>query len=78
LPEVTKFALYIQKHINLTKEALEDDLVGCEFIVGQLLIISKFLDYGDEVGRRKMFTLLRKYFILFFLFNTFYLLKNKV
>jgi hypothetical protein len=36
------------------------------FIVGQLLLISKFLDYGDELGRRQMLTLLRKYFDMFF------------
>lgn len=67
MPEVTKFAFYIQKYANLTKQtALEVDLVECEFIFGQLLIISKFLDYGDEVGRRRMFALLRKYFTSFF------------
>ncbi|GBC05482.1 hypothetical protein RclHR1_06250004 [Rhizophagus clarus] len=61
LPDVTTFALYIQKYINLMKKTtLKVDLVECEFIFGQLLIISKFLDYGDEVGRRSMFTLLRE------------------
>ncbi|CAB5130028.1 unnamed protein product [Rhizophagus irregularis] len=64
LPEVSKFALYIQKHINLMQEAFEEDIVSCEFIVGQLLIISKFLDYGDEIGRRKMFNLLREVLML--------------
>jgi condensin complex subunit 3 len=46
-------------------QALEDEQVNYEFIVGQLLLISKFLDYGDEVGRRQMFALLSKYFTMF-------------
>lgn len=46
-------------------QALEDEQVNYEFIIGQLLLISKFLDYGDEVGRRQMFALLSKYFTMF-------------
>ncbi|CAG8638769.1 14909_t:CDS:10, partial [Funneliformis caledonium] len=60
LPEVTKFALYIQKYTNLMNQALDDEQVNYEFLVGQLLLISKLLNYGDEVGRRQMFTLLRE------------------
>ncbi|MCP5693848.1 hypothetical protein NL287_26610, partial [Klebsiella pneumoniae] len=37
----------------------EEDTVEHEFIVEQLLHIAMTLDYSDEVGRRKMFTLMR-------------------
>ncbi|CAI2182005.1 16196_t:CDS:10 [Funneliformis geosporum] len=64
LPEVSKFALYVQNFINLMNQASDDEQVNYEFIVGQLLLISKFLNYGDEVGRRQMFTLLREILML--------------
>ena len=38
----------------------EEDTVEQEFIVEQLLHIALTLDYSDEVGRRKMFALLRQ------------------
>lgn len=38
----------------------EEDTVEQEFIVEQLLHIALTLDYSDEVGRRKMFSLLRQ------------------
>lgn len=43
-----------------TSEANDDDTVENEFIVEQLLHIAITLDYSDEVGRRKMFSLLRE------------------
>ena len=71
LPEVTKLAFFLQKYINSLVECLrrnhgrhesdeEEDTVEQEFIVEQLLHIAKTLDYSDEVGRRKMFALLRE------------------
>jgi hypothetical protein len=33
---------------------------GYEFIVRQLLELARFLDYGDEVGRKAMSELTRK------------------
>ena len=72
LPEVTKFAFYMERYINVLIEAIrrvsqqegeeeeEEDTVEQEFIVEQLLHIALTLDYSDEVGRRKMFTLLRQ------------------
>jgi hypothetical protein len=59
------FASYIRKHYDLMNQA-PNGQVNHYFIVGQLLLISKFLDYGDELGRRQMLTLLRKYFDMFF------------
>ncbi|KAI9886999.1 MAG: hypothetical protein M1823_001215 [Watsoniomyces obsoletus] len=38
----------------------EHDTVELEFIVEQLLHIAQLLDYSDEVGRRKMFALMRE------------------
>lgn len=41
----------------------EDDLVkdfdSVSFVTKQLLEIALMADYGDEIGRRKMFTLIR-------------------
>ena len=73
MPEVTKLAFYLQRYITVLVEALkrvanqeitedeaEEDTVEQEFIVEQLLHIARTLDYSDEVGRRKMFSLLRQ------------------
>lgn len=73
MPEVTKLAFYLQRYITVLVEALkrvalqeptedeeEEDTVEQEFIVEQMLHIAKTLDYSDEVGRRKMFALLRQ------------------
>lgn len=76
MPEVTKLAFYLQRYTAVLVEALkriatqeeitedvaeEEDTVEQEFIVEQLLHIARTLDYSDEVGRRKMFTLLRQH-----------------
>ena len=71
MPEVTKLAFILQNYTNDLVECLrrnrdtyegdeEEDTVEQEFIVEQLLHIAKTLDYSDEVGRRKMFALLRE------------------
>ncbi|ROW12594.1 hypothetical protein VMCG_00132 [Cytospora schulzeri] len=74
LPEVTKLAFYLERYVKVLTEALkriearvdieddedEEDTVEQEFIVEQLLHIALTLDYSDEVGRRKMFSLLRQ------------------
>lgn len=71
MPEVTKLAFFLQIYTNNLVECLrrnhtryegdeEEDTVEQEFIVEQLLHIAKTLDYSDEVGRRKMFALLRE------------------
>ena len=74
LPEVTKLAYHLQIQLNKliglitedqdTPKVTEEDEVGTditeqEFIVVQLLMIAASMDYGDEIGRRKMFLLLR-------------------
>jgi condensin complex subunit 3 len=69
MPEVTKLGFFLQKYINQliskmrvsAEEGEEDeDTVELEFIVEQLLHVAKTLDYSDEVGRRKIFSLLRE------------------
>lgn len=72
MPEVTRLAFYLQNYITILVEALkraavedpmeeeEEDTVEQEFVVEQLLHIARTLDYSDEVGRRKMFSLLRQ------------------
>ena len=70
MPEVTRLGFYIQRYTNSLVERLreaqatgqdsnEGDSVELEFIVEQLLHMALTLDYSDEAGRRKMFTLLR-------------------
>lgn len=68
MPEVTRLGFYLQKHTNNLLEMIrsaaefgggEEETVEGEFIVEQLLHIAHTLDYTDEVGRRKMFSLLR-------------------
>ncbi|RMZ79828.1 hypothetical protein DV737_g3255, partial [Chaetothyriales sp. CBS 132003] len=63
IPEVTRIGFYMQKHLNTLLDSLrakEEDNAEQEFIVEQLLHIAHQLDYTDEIGRRKMFTLLRE------------------
>lgn len=70
MPEVTKLAFFLQRYTNDLVDILrsndtriegdEEDTVEQEFVVEQLLQIAKTLDYSDEVGRRKMFALLRE------------------
>lgn len=67
MPEVTKLAFFLQRYTNNLVDSLrqnegegEEDTVEQEFIVEQLLHIAGTLDYSDEVGRRKMFSLLRE------------------
>lgn len=70
MPEVTMLACYLHRYANELVDILrtnnaredgdEEDTVEREFIVEQLMHISKTLDYSDEVGRRKMFSLLRE------------------
>ncbi|KAG0004974.1 hypothetical protein BGZ80_010262 [Entomortierella chlamydospora] len=64
VPEVTRHAFYIQKYSNIMQEADEDSRPEAEFIVTQLLMIARLLDYADENGRRKMFNLLREMLML--------------
>ncbi|KIX94582.1 uncharacterized protein Z520_09628 [Fonsecaea multimorphosa CBS 102226] len=70
MPEVTRLGFHLQKHINelVTRvqnasESDSDEKIALqaeqEFIVEQLLYIAQSLDYTDEIGRRKMFSLLR-------------------
>ena len=70
MPEVTRLAFFLQRYTNelvdvlrsndIKNEGEGEDTVEQEFVVEQLLQIAKTLDYSDEVGRRKMFALLRE------------------
>ena len=71
MPEVTRFAFILQKQIGRLVELvqacaaeekmeLEEDMVQHEFAVEQLLHIALRLDYTDEIGRRKMFSVMRE------------------
>ncbi|KAH8702023.1 putative nuclear condensin complex subunit 3 [Talaromyces proteolyticus] len=70
MPEVTALAYFLQKYssallMKLKESAAsgennEEETMELEFIVEQLLQVCLTLDYSDEVGRRKMFALLRE------------------
>jgi condensin complex subunit 3 len=70
MPEVTALAFFLGKYLEdllqrkktskESGEANDEDAAEQEFIVEQLLHIAMTLDYSDEVGRRKMFSLLRE------------------
>lgn len=71
MPEVTKLAFYIQRYSNSLIEELrkhdpkmeaepEEATIELEFVIEQLLHIAITVDYSDEIGRRKMFALLRE------------------
>lgn len=70
MPEVTALAYFLSKYMTDllqrkknfkdTGDANDDDAVEQEFVVEQLLHVAITLDYSDEVGRRKMFSLLRE------------------
>ncbi|KAI7850196.1 nuclear condensing complex subunit [Circinella umbellata] len=59
LPTATRLAFIIQNYNNIWQQAPKETEADYEFIMSQLLDIAKYLDYADEVGRRKMFVLLR-------------------
>lgn len=72
MPEVTKFAFLLHVHINKLVESvnkvslnpedpeMEEEAVQHEFCLEQLLHIALTLDYSDEMGRRKMFQIMRE------------------
>lgn len=42
-----------------TEDAREEKIADIEFMLGELLQLALHLDYSDEVGRRKMFGIVR-------------------
>lgn len=71
LPVVTALAFHIQNTTNELidqmeqggegrEEEDEDELLAAEFVVGEMLRIAARVDYGDEIGRRKMFEIVRE------------------
>ena len=65
MPEVTRLAFYIQRYTNAYFENVDEDAKQeLEFIVEQLIQIALVMDFGDEIGRRKMFGLLRSILVL--------------
>ncbi|OQO15072.1 hypothetical protein B0A48_00454 [Cryoendolithus antarcticus] len=71
LPEVTKFGYLLEHELNRLVETIraaasgededaEEDSAQREFVVEQMLYMALTFDYSDEVGRRKMFGLMRE------------------
>jgi condensin complex subunit 3 len=79
LPVVTAHALFIQDYYNRLLETLErldaegvdesvadrleEQVVQLAFVIKELLKMAVELDYADEMGRRKMWTLIRAYLL---------------
>lgn len=59
LPEVTRHAFNLKYYNDLYRSASQETASEYEFITSQMLETALYLDYADEVGRRKMFELLR-------------------
>ncbi|KAF8635378.1 hypothetical protein AX15_000383 [Amanita polypyramis BW_CC] len=60
---VDRFGELEEKRVFLQPEALakeEDEITDREFIIGEMLKLAVNLDYSDEIGRRKMFQLMRE------------------
>ena len=71
LPEVTKFGFLLERELTRLIEVVhgaalgedadaEEEGVQKEFVVEQMLHMALIFDYSDEVGRRKMFVLMRE------------------
>ena len=76
LPVVTALAFHLQaaynrflaileeidtgERDNEDRDAREEDAANAEFIMGELLRLAIHLDYSDEIGRRKMFGVVRE------------------
>jgi condensin complex subunit 3 len=43
------------------KIRIEDARMDKEFVIGEMLKLAVNLDYTDEIGRRKMFSLVREF-----------------
>lgn len=69
-PVMTALAYFIDnewtKLVVLVEAEVKEDAAeqAAEFVVGELVGIAVNADYGDEIGRRKMFDLMRASFIL--------------
>lgn len=71
LPVVTSLAFRIQDAYNTLQQDRShaedsegeggegEERMDREFVLGEMLRLAKDLDYGDEIGRRKMFALVR-------------------
>lgn len=70
LPVVTAMAFHIQHAYNTVvtlsqnyddSDEYTDKIVNANFVLGELLKLAINLDYGDEIGRRKIFGLVRDF-----------------
>jgi condensin complex subunit 3 len=51
--------------LDEARQRREDERMDGEFVIGEMLKLAVDLDYADEIGRRKMFQLVRKCFFFF-------------
>ena len=55
----------LEQKAQESEEELEEELVKQEVILGELLRMALKLDYSDEIGRRKVFSVVSLYFSSF-------------
>ncbi|KAI0233951.1 chromosome condensation complex Condensin, subunit G [Massospora cicadina] len=64
LPSASTMALLIKEQCNVTTSCADEDLrIDNDFILVQLLEITRLHDFADEAGRRKVYDVLRKMFV---------------
>ncbi|KAK7206438.1 nuclear condensing complex subunit [Myxozyma melibiosi] len=61
MPEVTKLGFYLQAYSKFLdrEESEEESSVEEDFTLEQLLAIASLMDFSDEIGRRKVFDVIR-------------------
>ncbi|KAJ1921228.1 chromosome condensation complex Condensin, subunit G [Mycoemilia scoparia] len=65
LPEVLKLAQLTSSFVSkLENETDEDLLIDHEYVIRQLLMITRLSDFPDELGRRHVLTLMRQMLVL--------------
>lgn len=58
---------------NANAESVEEAMEDAEFVLNELLRLASHLDYADEIGRRKMFSVIRTYMHVLFRFVAFFM-----
>ena len=63
LPSISQHIELLQKHWSLSNSEAEDDPIAAEneLVFGQLLLMTEYQDYADELGRRNVLNILRHY-----------------
>ncbi|KAJ1674476.1 chromosome condensation complex Condensin, subunit G, partial [Spiromyces aspiralis] len=65
LPEVLKLANYLSSFVKKLEDEDDEELLpDHEYVIRQLLMVTRLSDFPDELGRRHMLTLMRQMLVL--------------